>query len=434
MSASDDVSAPVSWPTASPLPLDLLHALIRQHAPVIHFHPDEVYFPATAEWYLTQVMLIDGPTGNVLQRAPLASDLPAGPGEPERYWLTLDPELAGPALDPELAAPNDPRRGKLDAATAYVRAVHNPAVGYTDLQFWMFYAFDGPGLLRLRPFALTARRADALFSLWPGGMHEADWELAVLRIDHANLQPIAAFLSQHKDGDVHAGETALAGLERDPAGRIQLYASLYGHATYAHADERKLFYLWRSLKLVGLEMALVDQASRGACWELGADGGYQLISVSWPEPALSEPAWLAYGWRWGAYAPKAGRFTRKLVDGVTALLEMRMASLVLALLVLSLGLLALVLALASRLLGGAWGTGLLGQLADNSGPLGPRWQEHKWQGNYGFSGPPPPHQWRMDGHRAAHWVAEAFDIVSRPPVRLLGWLLRLLLRPFLHKD
>ena len=40
-------------------------------------------------------------------------------------------------------------------------------------------------------------------------------------------------------------------LERESDGRIRLYASLYGHATYAHAEERALFYKWRPLAISG---------------------------------------------------------------------------------------------------------------------------------------------------------------------------------------
>ena len=434
--ASDRFAGLTTWPSAEPLSLPLLQALIAAHAPVIHFHPEECYFPARAEWYLERALLVDGASGAVIAHHPAPADLPPGPAsEPDRekYWLTLDQAIAGPPLEPELTAPGDPRRGNLADACAYVRALHDPALGHTDLQFWMFYPYDGPGLLRLRPFAFGARRADKLLSLWPGGMHEADWELAVLRIDHATLQPSAAFLSQHKGGDVHLGKVAMTALERDTSGRILLYASLYGHASYPHPEERKLFYTARGVKVFALEMALIDRIDRGVSWNLGDVGNAQLISTSWNDPAVPEPAWLAYGWRWGRFEPQGGRFTRKFVDELTLLLESRMASLVLTLHLITLGLFAVALALASRLLGGARGTGLLGELADNSGPLGPRWQTHKWSGDYGFTGPPPAQPWRDPGAPLAHRLSGLFNTVCRPPVMLLSALLRAICAPFLPK-
>ena len=110
-----------------------------------------------------------------------------------------------------------------------------------------------------------------------------------------------------------------------------------------------------------------------------------------------------------------------------------MASLVLILHLITLGLFAVALALASRLLGGARGTGLLGELADNSGPLGPRWQVHKWSGDYGFMGPPPAQPWRDQGVPLAHRLSGLFNTVCRPPVMLLSALSRAICAPFLPK-
>lgn len=426
-----------NWSPRRPMPVALLRQVIERHAPVIHFHPEEIYFPAAIDWYLARALLVDQATGEVIVRHPTPEQLPEGPADPSRpeaMWLTLDPDLAGPALEPELSPPDDPRRGDLAGAKAYVRAVHHPMLGATDLQFWMFYPYDGPGLVRLRPFAFAARRADHLLSLWPGGMHEADWELAVIRIDHHTLTPRAVFLSQHQGGDAIMGEEAMDALERDVDGRIQLYASLYGHATYAHADERKLFYLWRNIKLFGLEMALVDRLEKHSSWNLGDPDNYSLFSASWHEPELPEQPWVRFGWRWGSYEPKGGRFTRKLVDDITVLLETRMPSLVLILHIITVGIFALLLALASRLLGGKFGNRLLGSLADNSGPRGPRWQQHKWNALYGFKPPPAQRDWRPEGSSLGRRLAEATDGICRPPVRLIGTALRWLFGPILPRS
>ena len=338
MAASEDQALPTSWPAELPLTAALLRQIIERHAPVIRFHPDEPYFPSSAEWYLARSLLIDGATGAVVARHPAATDLPRGPAAPDqlqRYWLTLDPALAGPALEPELAPPDDPRRGDLAEAPAYVRALHDPAKGHTDLQFWMFYPFDGPGLARLRPRFLGALRTDQTLSLWPAGMHEADWELAVIRIDHATLQPVAAFLSQHQNGDQHVGKEAVAALEREPDGRIRLHASLFGHASYAHPQDRKLVYFKRSLGLVGIELALIDRVEPGAAWDLSQN--HQVISTSWHDPQFPPAPWLDYAWRWGAYDPNGGRFRRKLVDAMGGLLEGHLSPPVLVLHILDAG-------------------------------------------------------------------------------------------------
>ncbi len=435
MAARVDRGVATTWPGERPFSADLLRQMIAQHAPVLRFHPEEPYFPSSVEWYLARCLLIDGTSGAVLARHPAAGDLPKGPAAPDqlqRYWLTLDPTVAGPALEPDLAPPDDPRRGNLADAPAYVRALHDAKQGHTDLQFWMFYPYDGPGLARLRPRFLRALRTDRTLSLWPAGMHEGDWELAVIRIDHATLQPSAAFLSQHRSGDQHLGAAAVAALDREPDGRIRLHASLYGHATYAHREERKLVYFKRSLALVGIELALVDRVEAGAAWDLGQN--HEVISTSWHDPQFPEPAWLDFAWRWGAYDPQGGRFRRKLVEALGDLLESHLSPPVLVLHVLTLGLTAVLLALAPRLLGGPLGAKLLGHTADNSGPFGPSCHDDKWSGNYGFTGPPPDTDWLGAGSTLAQRIGGALNAVCHPPVRLLGRTLRLLVAPLLPKD
>lgn len=424
------------WAGNEPLSNGQLHDLITRHAPVIHFHPEEAFFPSSIEWYLARAKLIHAATGQTLNWHPSPAQLPTDPpdpAKPERLWLTLDENLAGPPLEPHLAPQDDPRRGDPDHAPAYVRAVHLPELGVTDLQFWMFYPFDGPGLARVRPAELGAIRTDQVLSLWPGGMHEADWELAVVRIDHATLEPSGVILSQHRDGDVLLGHEALAGLERDAEGRIQLYSSLYGHATYAHVHERKLFYLWRPIVHIGIELGLVDQIAPGRTWNLGDPLNHMLISTSWGDPVVREPSWLRFPYRWGAYAPKGGRFSRQLVDAVKALIEGRMATTVFLLHLVTLGLSAILFALAPLLLGGGAGARLLGNAADNSGPVGPRWQPHKWNGDYGFSGPPKPIEWRKNGPAWAQRITAFSNALFHPPLRLVSALMGLIAAPFLPK-
>jgi hypothetical protein len=435
--APEGAASAIGWPADQALPNALLNDVIRRQAPVIHFHPEEAYFPSSVEWYLDRALLVHGATGQTLIWHPSPAQLPseaANPANQERLWLTFDEKLAGPALEPHLAPEDDPRRGDPDHAPAYVRAVHHPDLGVTDLQFWMFYPYDGPGLARVRPVELGATRADQVLSLWPGGMHEADWELAVIRIDHTTLEPCGVILSQHRDGDMLLGAEAMAGLERDSEGRIQLYSSLYGHASYAHVHERKLFYLWRPFVHIGIELGLIDRVEPGRTWNLGEPPNHMLISTSWGDKAVQEPSWLKFPYRWGAYAPKGGRFSRQLVESARALLEGRMATTVFVLHLVTLGLSAILFALSPLLLGGDTGARLMGTVADNSGPVGPMWQPHKWNGNYGFSGPPQPVDWRKDGPAWAQRLTGFSNALFHPPLRVVSALLGLIFAPILPKS
>ena len=181
-------------------------------------------------------------------------------------------------------------------------------------------------------------------------------------------------------------------------------------------------------------LGLIDLVEPGLAWNLSLPGNHQLISVSWSERLVSEPVWLEFAWRWGAYDPQGGRFRRKLVDPVSALLERHAAPPVLLLHILTLGITALLLALAPRLLGGSLGATLLGHAADNSGAFGPLCHADKWSGAYGFTGPPPGSEWQGAGAPLGQRIAGALNTVSSPPARLLSSVLRALCRPLLPKD
>lgn len=423
-------------PGDRPLSLSQLQQVLRCHAPMVYFHPQEIYYPSPIEWYLAHAQLVDSRDGSVVVQHPAPAELPSGPidpADPDRFWLTLDQEVAGPAIEPQHAPLDDPRRGDLVNACAYVRAVHHPRLGATDLQFWMFYPYDGPGLARVRPVEFGATRADRTLNLWPGGMHEADWELAVVRIDHATLEPCAVFGSQHKGGDAHLGAEEVEKLEREASGQIRIYSSLYGHASYAHAQERKLVYIWKGNAVLGIELGLVDQTRSGLSWNLADPANHLLVSTSWSDPTVPEPAWLQFPWRWGKYDPEGGHFTRQFVDGVKALFEGRTATSVLLVHLLTLGISAVLFAFAALILGSRFGKRLLGTAADNSGPVGPRWQSHKWNGDYGFSPPPEPIEWRPDGHPVAQGFTGLCNLVCRGPVKLISVLLGLIALPFLPR-
>ena len=111
-----------------------------------------------------------------------------------------------------------------------------------------------------------------------------------------------------------------------------------------------------------------------------------------------------------------------------------MATTVLLLHILTLGLSALAFAFAAVILGGKLGTRLLGSAADNSGPAGPSWQAHKWSGDYGFAGPPPPIAWRGEGHPAVRHLTGLSNILCYLPVRVVSALFGLVALPFLPKS
>jgi hypothetical protein len=85
--------------------------------------------------------------------------------------------------------------GAPGAATTYVHINRFAEEGVTDLQFWLFYGFNGPGTIRTRPqLTWSEIELDEL------GIHDADWEVVHIRIDDATLELVdegTLFLSGH---------------------------------------------------------------------------------------------------------------------------------------------------------------------------------------------------------------------------------------------
>ena len=412
-----------------PLPLSEVHRLIAAFAPTLHFHPREVFFPSSIDWYLSRADLVSQ-TGGIIAHHPAATDLPtdaADPANPEALWLALDPAGVDPAADPDTLPPADWRRGALETAKAYVRAVHDPAAGHTDLQFWLFYPFDGPGTARIRLFEAGALRGSDDLSLWPIGRHQADWEMSAIRIDHTTLEPSAVFLSQHYGGDSYVGEAALAGLERDADGRLRFYAAQNSHATYAHDEVRPIYYKRASLLIASAEYALIDEtAAGGQSIDLSQPQRYEIVSTAWNDPAVAEPLWLRFAYRWGRFDADGGELRPKLLRRVTGVIDHRAPAFVALASIVTAGLFALAEALLPVVLGGQRGRKLLGAYRDTSGPVGPSQQQAKWSGNYGFPGPPPPTEWRGDGKPWQRGLANAADAIARPLVAVIGAAARLI--------
>jgi hypothetical protein len=118
---------------AQPLTRGEIEVAIVKYAPVLQLHPDEKYVNCSVEYYLSQATLVDSkdPKSTIIH--PQISQLPQGPKEGTRYSLHLDPSV---------------QSGDFTTAKAYINALWLKNTTYTDLQFWVFSAYDGHGTAR----------------------------------------------------------------------------------------------------------------------------------------------------------------------------------------------------------------------------------------------------------------------------------------------
>jgi hypothetical protein len=186
--------------------------VVKKYGPMYHLHSKEKYLPSSVEWYLQRASLYKNGT----KTAELKGDqslLPTGTSLDETYWVSI---------------PESERGGNIASAVAYVHATASRTAGMTDVQFWFFYPYNGPGTGKLYPL-------DSSVDLSPFGIHTGDWEHVTLTVNDAGV-PQKMYLSQHDGGEwVTLDAKALSK-------RIHVYSSRNGHAAYKAPGENLSYH------------------------------------------------------------------------------------------------------------------------------------------------------------------------------------------------
>lgn len=139
---------------------------IEKNAPVVYLDEHEQYKLSSAMWYLQQVRVADT-SGLDL---PALGNMPGGK-KGKDSWLYI----------PKDQQYNTVVAGNTSTAHTYVFVKYGVEGLYTDIFYWFFYPFNGPGT------AETALVPGHRFETYPIGIHEADWEQIQVRLnpDHA---------------------------------------------------------------------------------------------------------------------------------------------------------------------------------------------------------------------------------------------------------
>lgn len=281
----------------TPLNATELKDAISAAGPLVYFDAKEEFYPSPVEFFLSRAGLWNEmkgtwqlPKGTLLDpetkdlSAAAVSRFPRSDSSNSKhsfdYVLKID--------DADLA---DLKPGQLDNAPLYVHAKFNPSENATDLVFWIFYPYNGAGVLKLATLGL-----DRHIDLEPLGMHEGDWEHFLIRVDNDTKQPNKLYLSAHDGG----GWTNVSDVTRDSAtGRLIVYTSRHGHACYITQGNNL------SKKASGGQawsIGFVNHCDAGRSIKVWEDNRTKLIAASFlneQEPA--EPQWLKLPWRWGRY-------------------------------------------------------------------------------------------------------------------------------------
>ncbi|KIW33135.1 uncharacterized protein PV07_00006 [Cladophialophora immunda] len=264
--------------TAKPLTLDQVHKVIGLYGPILNLHPKETYFNTSIEDFLSHCTLVDKKTKSRVQ-APKADHLPQK-GDDGQFYLEVT---------------TDGKKGDFSTAKAYIRAFWQSGMPYTDLQFWFFNAYNGPGTLHIDGLMMDSITSSGDINVAPLGEHVGDWEMCMVRVDNSTLKIISIWLSQHAKGQFFTGD------QIDRAFKFQgtqpiIFSSRNGHANFSHAGSNPT----ESKKIGGIPAGFdffVRNDTATSDFKLDCSKRYELISADWI--GLKSPAWVTYPFRWG---------------------------------------------------------------------------------------------------------------------------------------
>ena len=285
-----------------PLGEEEVSELIATHAPVVRLHHWEQYFPddpqqvldaAKLEWALVRdegsycwppefcELIGAGQRFEDLdEMATSAATLMDDVALIENDIQPYPPYNDDPDFRIWLRIPDAWIHGSLARAKPVVHV--RPRGPLTEIQFWYFYPFNGPGRLQICWEHCEYEQFDE------SGRHWGDWEMVSLLVDNTTQALVAGGLSHHGNVDW----VQYAHLEKHTDGvRPVVFSALNSHAHYRHAGEHYYAVVWHRGPI---RATTYDLTSHGP---LVMVGDYYLVS---DDPGASL-GWLGFPYRWGQY-------------------------------------------------------------------------------------------------------------------------------------
>lgn len=276
--------------------------VIEDYGPVIYLHPLELYHTSSVDWFLERSKLWYRQGAQDLEYA----------GEVTKDNLTSVVEELGIVgasdLWFKLNAGQAAMAGDLSSTRSYVHAVRLKDVGVTDLQFWFFYPYNGPGttyaklwmsLWGLPEFDWDdGNGSDDYGNSKPLGEHTGDWEAVVLRIDNDTSQLLNVFMSQHGVYPMYGPQE----IELE-SGHVVAYPSLNGHANYpaqgsnGHVEKHKKLADIKVMEL-GIHVETLNWTAKGQKFD--AYQNYDIVAV---DHRLFDAQWMTFRGIWGPEFP-----------------------------------------------------------------------------------------------------------------------------------
>lgn len=260
--------------------LETVKQLTDRYCPIVHLSSHEQYRPTSIDEYLSQVSLYDK-NGHVVTKYPEVNQEIISTAQPDDYLQIEN---------------RDVRHGNLSIAPFYVRFTK---VGtnneYFDIEYWFFYAFNGPSSIGVR-LDIGHKRPTLRAQIPPFGEHQGDWEHVTVRINAQTSELFAIYTAEHGWGTWHwPNKIPMSGT------RPIVYSAVNSHATYTHIGKEMIKSKKLGVKEFGFVIGLIDSTDEnGLKWDPLDDGaGVNVASVNVDGLSFQPQLWTKFHGHWG---------------------------------------------------------------------------------------------------------------------------------------
>jgi hypothetical protein len=211
-----------------------------------------------------------------------------------RYWLQIPDKL---------------KSGNMRRARALVHVLPADALS-TEIQFWLFYPFNGPGRVEV---CASSKMCDDNW-LREAGRHYGDWEMVSVLVSNDARDLLGVYISRHRnaefferweDGTFRSRTNSNNTMSFEGLGRNShpiVYAGISSHAHYTRPGTHNYERVFSKKYGLGTASAdLFDRTEAGHGLLTHKPAGYRIIASDLPGFQVEEPDWLQYDGRWGQY-------------------------------------------------------------------------------------------------------------------------------------
>jgi len=273
---------------------------VKQYAPRVVFHPDEIYYPSNAEWFLNRTSLVTRTANDVTNNNDCKNQDTLDTISPSEDCQDFSQPSKCSYFNISPESFDSTTEGDLSTATCYVHVLG--VKDYIELQYLFFEPFNGNAQAS---FEAKWFGKSSTVDTGPVGSHQGDWEHITVKISNTG-DFIGAFYAQHSHGTWLSPSTIRFVEGKHPV----VYAALQTHASYGAAgvftlyDKKNGVLIDPSVTVFGVKVGGADVTGNGKKWDTWASSANSLQILKIDGLVVSgdqtvSPSWLDFQGLWG---------------------------------------------------------------------------------------------------------------------------------------